>query len=225
MAGQTKKILQQFRSRSAWASFVVSRRLKRRVLALKRIFFVPKLPQNADGKVLIHLGCGEINSPEFINIDCRPAPHVHYVCDVTDLSIFPNNYADLVYASHILEHIHRDQLRKTLREWWRILKPNAILRLSVPDFGVIISIYRDCDNDIDAIAAPLMGGQDFAENVHYSVFDRKYLYHLLKEVGFRNMHEWDPQQVEHHDFDDWASKSIERGGKKYRVSLNVEAIK
>ena len=208
-----------------WASFVVRRRVKSRVLGLKRLFIRPQLPQNPDGKILIHLGCGGIDSPEFINVDARPAPHVHYICNVTDLSIFPDNYADLVYACHLLEHIRRDQLRKTLWEWRRILKPNGILRLSVPDFDALLDIYRACQKDIDSITAPLMGGQDYAENIHYSVFNLKYLSRLLTELGFRSVRKWYPEQVDYHDFEDWASKTIEKGGKNYRVSLSIEAIK
>jgi predicted SAM-dependent methyltransferase len=222
---QTKKILKQFLSELTWAGFVVKRRLKSRILGLKRLFVQLQLPKNRDGKILIHLGCGEIDSPEFINVDVRFSPHVHYVCDVIDLSIFPDNHANLVYACHVLEHIHRDKLRKTLWEWKRILKPDGILRLSVPDFDRLIDIYAACGHNIDSIAGPLMGGQDYAENIHYSVFNLKYLSGLLTEVGFRSVREWDPQKVDYHNFKDWASRTLEREGKKYRVSLNVEAIK
>ena len=208
-----------------WAGFAVRRRLKSRVLGLKRLFIRPQLPQNPDGKILIHLGCGDIASPEFINVDARPAPHVHYVRDVTDLSIFSDDYADLVYACHLLEHIHHRDLSKTLWEWRRILKPNGILRLSVPDFDALVNIYEKCGSNIDSIAIPLMGGQEYANNTHYSVFNLKYLSRLLKEDGFRSVKEWDPKQVDYHDFEDWASKTIERAGRKYRVSLNIEAIK
>ena len=209
----------------AWAGFVLRHRLKSRTRGLKRLFVRPKLPNNSDGKVLIHLGCGDIASPEFINVDCRPASHVHYVRDVCDLSIFSDNYADLVYASHVLEHIRRAAMRRTLWEWRRIIKPGGLLRLSVPDFDALVTIYQTCGNDIDSIADPLMGGQDYDQNVHYSVFNSEYLTRLLKEARFQNVREWDPQRVDYHDFEDWASKTIERGGKQYRVSLNLEAVK
>jgi predicted SAM-dependent methyltransferase len=224
-AEETMKTTKQFLSELTWVSFVVGRRIKSQVLVLKRLFVRPDLPQNSDGKILIHLGCGDIDSPEFINVDVRPGPHVHYISDVTDLSIFPDDHADLVYACHILEHIRRDKLRRTLWEWRRILKPGGILRLSVPDLDALLDIYRACDNTIEGITVPLMGGQDHPYNIHYSLFNLKYLSRWLIEVGFRNVREWDPEQVDYHDFEDWASKTIERGGKKYRVSLNVEAVK
>ena len=73
-------------------------------------------------------------------------------------------------------------MKEVLWEWRRILKPDGILRLSVPDFDALVNIYEACGRDIDSIAAPLMGGQDFAENIHYSVFNLKYFSCLLIEV-------------------------------------------
>jgi len=70
-----------------------------------------------------------------------------------------------------------------------------------------------------------MGGQDYAENIHYSVFNSKYLSRLLIEVGFRSVRRWDPQKVDHHDFEDWASCTIVVNGGNYPVSLNIEAGK
>jgi len=208
-----------------WTIFAVGRRLKSRALGLKRLFVRPQLPKNRDGKILIHLGCGDIASPEFINVDARSAPHVHYICDVTDLSILPDNYADLVYACHLLEHIRRDKLRKTLWEWRRILKPSGILRISVPDFDALLHIYEACGHEIDSIAKPLMGGQGYLGNFHHSVFNYGYLHSLFEEVGFQIIRAWDPKKVDYHDFDDYASYTIMANGDSYPVSLNIEAVK
>ena len=218
-------ILKQIFSEVEWVGFVLRRRLKSRLLRLKRSFIQPQLPENPDGKILIHLGCGDVNSPEFINVDARPAPHVHYVRDVCDLSIFPNDSVDLVYACHILEHIRRDKLKKTLWEWRRILKPGGVLRLSVPDFDKIVHIYESTDRNINSILGPLMGGQDYEYNVHYAAFNHSYLADKLKEVGFSEVRKWDPDSVEYHDFQDWANSDIVREGKAFAVSLNLEAIK
>jgi len=209
----------------SWVGYTLWRRARQRVLALKRAFIRPQLPLNADGKVRIHLGCGDIASPEFINVDARPAPHVHYVCDVTDLPMFPENYADLVYACHVLEHVQHRALKRTLWEWRRVLKPGGILRLSVPDFDKILYMYQSCGRDIQSILSPLMGGQEYLHNTHYSAFNYAYLSERLSEVGFHEIRAWDACCVENHDFEDWASRHIERDGTRFGISLNVEAVK
>ena len=38
-----------------------------------------RLPKTPDRKVLFHIDCGEINSPEFINIDARKDKHIHII--------------------------------------------------------------------------------------------------------------------------------------------------
>lgn len=190
---------------------------------LKREIHPPKYPPT--GKVYISLGCGEINAPGFINVDAVPYSHVHYVQEVDDLSIFPNKYADLIYASHVLEHISHKDLFKVLREWYRVLKYGGVLRLSVPDFDKLIEIYSSEEKDIRAIIMPLMGGQDYAYNFHKSVFNEKYLTELLLSVGFKEVRKWNPEKVELHSFDDWASRPIEIKGRKYPVSLNIEGVK
>ncbi len=218
-------VIRQIFSEIGWAAFVIARRLKSRLLVLKRCFIAPKLPKNPNGKVFIHLGCGDIASPEFINVDARPGPHVHYVRDVTDLSILSDGYADLVYACHVLEHIPHRVLRKTLWEWRRILKQGGILRLSVPDFDKIVHIYESSARDINSILGPLMGGQEYEYNVHSSAFNHTYLADKLREARFKEVRQWDPDRVSNHDFRDWANSDIVIEGRAFPVSLNLEAIK
>lgn len=224
-AKRSGTILRQLWSDLAWACFVAGRRLKGRILRVKTVFSRPKWPQNADGRVLIHLGCGNIASPEFINVDARPAPHVHHVCDVTDLSVFSDNCADLIYACHVLEHVRHTALKQTLWEWRRVLKPGGVLRLSVPDFDKIIHIYQSCSRDLECILGPLMGGQEHRYNIHYGAFNQTYLANKLKEVGFGDVRVWEPGKVAHHDFSDWANSGISRNGTTLPVSLNIEAVK
>jgi len=184
------------------------------------------LPKNSDGKVLVHIGCGSKNSPEFINVDARPFPHVHIITDdITALPDFHDATVDLVYMCHILEHIKQDSLKKVLLEMKRILKKGGILRLSVPDFDRIIEIYNGTGNDINAIRHPLMGGQNHEYSIHYSVFNYQYLSELLREVGFQKIVRWNPYNCQYYNFGDFASRKIKRNGKEYIISLNLEAFK
>jgi predicted SAM-dependent methyltransferase len=182
-------------------------------------------PKTSDGKILLHIGCGEINAPEFINIDARKFSHIHIVTRNIFRLWIPSNTADLIYMCHILEHVPRNKLSVVLKEMLRILKPNGKLRLSVPDFNHLISIYNDTSQMIESISPPLMGGQAFPENFHFEVFNKRYLEKLLMNNGFINITEWDPLKVEYHNFEDWASKPYIFNNKAYQISLNLEASK
>lgn len=201
----------------SWLGFVIRRRLKSGFSALKRHLVSPGLPVNPEGRVYIHLGCGDINSPEFINVDVRAGSHIHYCRDIRDLSIFPDNSADLVYACHVLEHIPRSDLKKTLWEWRRILKKGGVLRLSVPDFDKAIGLYEASSRDIGRVHSILMGDQQNDNDIHYSLFNYQYLCDCLLGAGFREVRPWEPDKVDHHAFKDWADKK--------HLSLNLEAIK
>ena len=54
---------------------------------------------------------------------------------------FKNNSIDVVYHSHLLEHIDRKYVNKFLLEVKRVLKPGGIHRIVVPDFNYLCMQY------------------------------------------------------------------------------------
>ncbi|MBN2131854.1 MAG: methyltransferase domain-containing protein [Sedimentisphaerales bacterium] len=202
------------------------RSLKRRLSFLKRRLRRPAVPQNEDGKVLLHIGCGPVNSPEFINIDALPYAHVHVITEnIDDLPDFADETVDLVYMCHVLEHVRRPEVLRVLKEMKRVLKSDGVLRLSVPDFDRLIEVYKAGGEDVDVIRNQLMGGQDSEYNIHYSIFNHKGLSNLLREVGFREVRTWSPADSPYHDFKDRASRVLKAGAQSFAISLNLEAIK
>jgi predicted SAM-dependent methyltransferase/glycosyltransferase involved in cell wall biosynthesis len=174
------------------------------------------VPPLEDGKVYLHLGGGDIQHPKFINIDARPAAPINYVREIDDLSIFSDESVDLIYASHCLEHFSHQKVHQVLSEWYRVLKKGSILRLSVPDFDVIVKIYQDNSKNINTILGKLMGGQDYEYNFHKTAFNRSSLESVLKRVGFNQVREWRHGECDLTSFPD-SSRS--------KVSLNLEAMK
>ena len=61
-------------------------------------------------------------------------------------------------------------ISNTLNEIKRILKPNGILRLGVPDFNSIVEYYNKT-KDLRSISGLLYGGQDYLGNTHYWTWD------------------------------------------------------
>lgn len=86
----------------------------------------------------LDLGCGPFKAfPHFTGVDnghhgqfgwdIKPDIHVE-TCE--DLSIFASQSMDFVFSSHLLEHI--EDTKKTLKEWFRVLKVGGYLCLYLP---------------------------------------------------------------------------------------------
>ena len=66
---------------------------------------------------------------------------------------FASNSADVVYHSHLLEHLDKDMARLFLLEVKRVLKPDGVQRIVVPDFECACRAYIShisiCENNTD----------------------------------------------------------------------------
>lgn len=189
---------------------------------IRRSFIAPAHPDVSG--LYVNLGSGAQSGPEYVNVDVVAAPHIHYIHDIKILPMFSSGTVDLLYASHVLEHIPRHELPIVLAEWKRVLKPGGILRISVPDFDNLLKIYAASGNDIDAIVAQLLG-QEPPFNNHYSVWNADYARKFFLEQGFTEVRLWDPKTAPHYSMYDRAKRTISAGGVTVPISLNFEAIK
>lgn len=105
-----------------------------------------ELPEHVP--ITVHLGCGKIKLADSIftddlldhheiRVDSDPLSSPTLLTDVIDLSMIPDNAADCVYASHVLEHMYFHEVKTCLLEWWRIVKPMGELRIVVPNLKKI----------------------------------------------------------------------------------------
>jgi SAM-dependent methyltransferase len=56
---------------------------------------------------------------------------------------FESDSVAVVYASHLLEHLYRDEALLLLRDVKRVLRPDGLCRLIVPDLAAIVGWYLD----------------------------------------------------------------------------------
>ena len=120
---------------------------------------------------------------------------IHYA-DATRRIPLPTGAAEVLYASHMLEHLDRVKAREFLREAMRVLSPGGTLRLSVPDLKIQVERYlnhQDADAFLDGayldlekphglkgrLAFLLFGGRQ-----HQWIYDGESLSRLLTEAGF-----------------------------------------
>jgi predicted SAM-dependent methyltransferase len=174
----------------------------------------------------LHLGCGKRYIPGFIHIDAIDYPHVQHVAAIDSLSFIQDATVDLIYNCHVLEHFKRKDVGRVLHEWFRVLKPQGRLRVSVPDFAKLCDVYRQYGR-LDLVVGALYGRQDYLYNIHYNVFDYADLSQTLERAGFVNVRRYDWRQTEHADVDDYSQAYIPHMDKEHGtlISLNVECEK
>ncbi|MBD3307172.1 methyltransferase domain-containing protein [candidate division KSB3 bacterium] len=107
-----------------------------------------------------------------------------------------DNSVDVIYSSHTLEHLTREEGRVFLSECARILRYHGLIRLLVPDLEVLVTRYRagevKADEFIDALVIDYTSAQDgafrkclapFLRAPHKCLYDTPLLSHILGELG------------------------------------------
>ncbi len=173
----------------------------------------------------LHLGCGNVILPGFVNVDAVGGPGVDVVDDVRFLTAFPDECASLIYASHVLDHMGRHEVPDVLATWRRVLRPGrGGLRLAVSDFAAVVRCYLE-GIPLDRLLGHIVGGQKSLHDRHGIVFDQKTLRAALAAAGFIGVEAWDWRTTEHADRDDF-SQAYEPHMDKTSgrlMSLNVAA--
>jgi SAM-dependent methyltransferase len=154
---------------------------------------------------ILNLGCGTKTSPHpsVVNIDWsillrirsnpvlralaplllnddrlqrfRTLPDNLVVHDLSQGIPFPDNSVDMVYHSHVLEHLDRDVARGFVRECARVLRPGGLIRVVVPDFERYCRRYLE---DVDRCEQ--LGGQAIQD--HDKLFEPMLLMSVLREA-------------------------------------------
>jgi SAM-dependent methyltransferase len=91
----------------------------------------------------LHIGAGGSAIDGWVNIDIHPAPlalNVHWGLPFADSSV------DYVFVSHLLEHLfYPNDVGAFFDELFRVLSPNGIVRIVVPDIEQCIEAYTKND--------------------------------------------------------------------------------
>lgn len=166
-------------------------------------------PKVSAGEIKVNIGCGLSGIPGWQNLDNSPTiwlsriPLLHRLLktppwprdvrryDVRKGLPYRESTVRYIYSSHAFEHFTRAESLAIAKDCFRALAPGGILRIVVPDLGLIVREYL-ADNSPQAAQTFLSrlslnhSLQDFVHpgSNHSQMFDAKALVHLLREAGF-----------------------------------------
>lgn len=93
-------------------------------------------------KKTLDLGCGPNKIPGAIGIDILRVPGVDVVHDLNVFPYpFPESHFDEIHCYHVLEHV--DDLIGTMKELYRIIKPNGVVYIRVPHASCCTTAWAD----------------------------------------------------------------------------------
>ncbi|WP_233707863.1 class I SAM-dependent methyltransferase [Helicobacter cinaedi] len=103
----------------------------------------------------LNFACGSRIHPDWVNIDFSPIDKRVGKVNLLGTLPFADKSFDVAYSSHFLEHLTPQKALYILKEIKRILKPNGIVRLVVPDLENLASVYlstlsRLVDSKVDS---------------------------------------------------------------------------
>ena len=89
----------------------------------------------------LNIGCGNHFDSSWTNIDFKKTRDGVIAYNLLKGIPFPDNSFELVYHSHVLEHFSKKDGINLMKECYRVLKPNGIIRVAIPDLEQITRNY------------------------------------------------------------------------------------
>lgn len=166
----------------------------------------------------LEIGPGNAMMPGFETLNIVGGPNVDYVFDAAKKLPFGDNTFDLIYASHMLEHIPWYKMEEVLKEWIRILKPGGNLEIWVPDGLKICKVLIDAEQGLITESPDdwnmfnprkdpfiwvngrlIYGARPDYPSWHRAIFSPRYLKELFEYVGLIKIKEMDHSEVRGYD--------------------------
>ncbi len=121
-----------------------------------------------------------------------------FIHDLRKTFPWQNNSVDVIYSSHTLEHLSKTEGQHFLTECHRVLKPNGIIRIIVPDLKSIVNRYLDNKIAAEELLDELSVGYDSAEDgiikkiiaplirfPHKCMYDSPALLRVMSDLGYQ----------------------------------------
>jgi len=140
----------------------------------------------------LHLGCGDVYKPQFINIDRFNKSLADIRANVDELP-FKDDSVNVIEAYHLIEHFDYIHCKYLLSEWFRVLKPGGELIIETPDLEESFKKFSKGDSETKEKTLRWLYGIDSPGLQHKTGFTFELLKNLLSEIGFEKITKEEPK--------------------------------
>ncbi len=160
--------------------------------------------------VKLNIGCGTDYKKGWINIDNNSDNNIENLdlnWDLLNPLPFDDNSADFIFHEHFMEHLSVEEAQAVMKDLMRVLKPDGVMRIAMPDLATIVDTYINIPINKD----PVLKGRkiDFVKtpaewmNMSFRWWGHKWLYdweelqRRMKEVGYTTIKRCKLKQSSH----------------------------
>lgn len=154
----------------------------------------------------LHLACGSNIIEGWANIDLDRGPKIISL-DLTKPLPVEDGKIDYIYSEHFIEHISREEALLLLKECYRTLRPEGVVRITTPNLKKLISEYAlgNLEEWKDVNWLPLSSCRLINEGMrwwgHQFLYDENELKTILGEAGFDNLKILEWKKSEHKELE------------------------
>lgn len=139
----------------------------------------------------LHLGCGPVALPGWVNIDLD-SPSADLTHDLTQGLPYPDGSVSHIFAEHVIEHLERVEAAALLLECRRVLAPSGTIRMSTPDLAWLSVVYvSGLVSEWGELWQPESPCALLNEGMrawgHKFLYDRPELHQLFRQAGFNSV--------------------------------------
>jgi len=171
----------------------------------------------------LYVGSRDYRPEGYKTLDIDVASGADIIGDICKLSesVAPES-CDEIVAGHVLEHIDWPDSFKAISEFQRVLKFDGVLKIAVPDVGLLSRMFLNSASS-DFFAMGLLygvGGRVNKFEQHRYGFTSGMLLEILETLGFGNFDWWNS------DIGDASNSWVPQAqSRNTALSLNVKATK
>ena len=152
---------------------------------------------------VLEIGVGRTGktNPTWDGLDIVAGRHTDIVADIENPLPIKSNCYDLIYMSHVLEHVPWFKAVEVLIELRRVIVPGGSIEIWVPDLGKLVAAYLNPEliqkdgwykfnpekDPTKWFNSRLFTYGPGPENWHRSAFDERWLKKCLTDAYFRDL--------------------------------------
>lgn len=140
----------------------------------------------------VNFGAGHCRIEGWQNTDFTPEYQGEDRINITEPLPFGDGTVDIAFSEMCCEHVTHQQAWAFLDECYRILKPNGLIRVVIPDFSLT---WRLKDPEYARVNGGVTGARTWKEHMrsilfchgHQGLWNAELMRDVLEAIGFRDV--------------------------------------